>query len=167
MSERSWIIILLSLLAIGVYMTRKNVSPLLGMTAHLPRGFRNKNPLNIEYNPKNNWTGQTGIEPAGRFATFDSMEYGVRAGAKLVRNYMRRHGLRTVYSIINRWAPSHENDTNAYAEHVANKLGVSPYEPIQESDISELIYHMIKHENGEYLDRDIVEQGARLAGVLV
>lgn len=147
-------------------MARKNARPVMGITAHLPRGFRNNNPLNIEYNPRNPWKGQTGIESAGRFATFESMEHGVRAGAKLVQNYMRRYGLRTVYGIINRWAPSHENDTNAYAEHVAQKLGVSPYEPIQESDIPELIYHMIKHENGEYLDRQTVEQGARMAGVL-
>ncbi|WP_160314734.1 hypothetical protein [Photobacterium swingsii] len=31
-------------------------------------GIRNKNPLNIEYNERNNWKGQTGRN--GRFCTF-------------------------------------------------------------------------------------------------
>ncbi|KAB1458355.1 structural protein [Vibrio panuliri] len=133
-----------------------------------PRGFRNNNPLNIDFNNANNWSGQVGIETGvsnPRFAKFSSMEYGVRAAAKLIQNYMRRYNLKTVSAIINRWAPSIENDTNAYAEHVASKLGVSPYAPILESDIPELLYHMIKHENGQYLDRDTVNKGARLAGI--
>lgn len=133
-----------------------------------PRGFRNNNPLNIDYNKANDWDGQIGIEKgvsSPRFARFSSMEYGVRAAAKLVQNYMNRYGLRTVYGIINRWAPSVENDTHAYAEHVAHKLGVSPYEPIQELDIPELLYHMIKHENGKYLDMATVTKGAQMAGV--
>ncbi|EGA65105.1 hypothetical protein [Vibrio brasiliensis] len=135
-----------------------------------PRGFRNNNPLNIDYNPSNQWDGQTGIEkgvPSPRFATFKSKKWGVRAAAKLVRNYMNFYGLRTVYGIVDRWAPSVENDTNAYAEHVAHKLGVSPYEPILESDIPELLYHMIKHENGKYLDRETVNLGAKMAGIAV
>ena len=134
-----------------------------------PRGFRNKNPLNIDYNKANQWDGQTGIETgvtSPRFATFSTMEYGVRAAAKLVQNYMRRYNLKTVHSIVNRWAPSKENDTNAYAEHVAHKLGVSPYEPILESDIPQLLYHMIKHENGQYLDMSTVIKGSAMAGIV-
>ncbi|WP_240314535.1 structural protein P5 [Vibrio tetraodonis] len=133
-----------------------------------PRGFRNNNPLNIDYNKANDWEGQVGMERgvlAPRFARFSSMEYGVRAAAKLVKTYMNRYGLRSVYGIVNRWAPSVENDTNAYAEHVAYKLGVSPYEPIQELDIPELLYHMIKHENGQYLDMATVKKGSQMAGV--
>ncbi|WP_069447307.1 hypothetical protein [Vibrio scophthalmi] len=136
-----------------------------------PRGFRNNNPLNIDYNKANNWDGQMGIEtdvPKGvkpRFIKFSSMEYGVRAAAKLVKNYMNIHGLRTVHGIINRWAPDSENVTHAYVEHVAHKLGVSPYEPILESDIPELLYYMIKHENGEYLDMATVIEGSKMAGI--
>ncbi|SKA58576.1 hypothetical protein SAMN02745132_02992 [Enterovibrio nigricans DSM 22720] len=133
-----------------------------------PRGFRNNNPLNIDYHPANQWDGQTGLETSGnppRFATFSSMEYGVRAGTKLVQTYMRRYGLKTVHGIINRWAPDSENNTYAYVEHVAHELGVSPYEPLREADIPTLLYHMIKHENGRYLDMAIVRQGAAMAGI--
>ncbi|WP_245688438.1 structural protein P5 [Vibrio sonorensis] len=150
----------LLLLVVGMMMTKVTQ----------PRGFRNNNPLNIDYNKANDWDGQVGIEKGvsnPRFARFSSMEYGVRAAAKLVRNYMNRHGLRTVYGIISRWAPSVENNTNAYAEHVAHKLGVSPYEPIQELDIPELLYHMIKHENGKYLDMEVVRLGSKMAGIVV
>jgi hypothetical protein len=159
MNKQKWIVVVCALFIIaGLIMTN----------ARKPRGFRNNNPLNIDYNGANNWDGQTGMEigvPSPRFARFSSMEYGVRAAAKLVKNYMNRHGLRTVYGIINRWAPSVENDTNAYAQHVAHKLGVSPYEPIHELDIPELLYHMIKHENGQYLDMATVTKGSRMAGV--
>ncbi|KXF81774.1 hypothetical protein ATN88_00015 [Enterovibrio coralii] len=135
--------------------------------AFQPRGFRNNNPLNIDYNPANQWEGQTGKETGkgARFATFSAMEYGVRAGAKLVSNYMRRYHINTVHGIINRWAPESENNTYAYVEHVSHKLGVSPYEPIKEADIPELLYHMIKHENGRYLDMAIIRQGAAMAGI--
>jgi hypothetical protein len=133
-----------------------------------PRGFRNNNPLNIDYNKANQWDGQLGLEQGvsnPRFARFSSMKYGVRAAAKLVQNYMRRYGLKSVHDIINRWAPNNENNTYAYVEHVAHKLGVSPYEPILESDIPNLLYHMIKHENGQYLDMETVVEGAKLAGI--
>lgn len=154
-----WAIALLILLLLsGVFMK----------TAIKPRGFRNNNPLNIDFNKANDWEGQVGIETGvtnPRFAKFVSMEYGVRAAAVLVRNYMRKYGLTTVHGIINRWAPSVENNTYAYSEHVAHKLGVSPYEPIQESDIPELLYHMIKHENGQYLDMATVIEGSKMAGI--
>ncbi|MEZ9439490.1 structural protein P5 [Vibrio atlanticus] len=154
-------IIAASVCIIGVLVCMKSIN-------NKPRGFRNNNPLNIDYNKANDWDGQVGIEKgvsSPRFARFSSMEYGVRAAAKLIQNYMKRYGLKTVYGIINRWAPSVENNTHAYAEHVAHKLGVSPYEPIQEIDIPELLYHMIKHENGQYLDMAIVTKGAKMAGV--
>ncbi|ODS05206.1 Protein P5 [Vibrio scophthalmi] len=154
-----WAIALLILLLLsGVFMK----------TAIKPRGFRNNNPLNIDFNKANDWEGQVGIETgvtSPRFAKFVSMEYGVRAAAVLVRNYMRKYGLTTVHGIINRWAPSKENNTYSYVEHVAHKLGVSPYEPIQESDIPELLYHMIKHENGQYLDMATVIEGSKMAGI--
>ncbi|WP_232060919.1 structural protein P5 [Vibrio taketomensis] len=158
--KSKWVVItVIAFLLAGVYMKR----------TIKPRGFRNNNPLNIDYNQANDWDGQTGIETGvshPRFARFSSMEYGVRAGAKLVQNYMRHYGIRTVYGIINRWAPNSENDTYAYAEHVAHELDVSPYEPIIEADIPELLYHMIKHENGQYLDMATVRRGSQMAGVI-
>ncbi|WCE30099.1 structural protein P5 [Vibrio sp. SCSIO 43137] len=131
------------------------------------RGFRNKNPLNIEYNKHNKWDGQTGVEPQGRFAQFSEMKYGVRAGAKLLQTYMGKYGLRTVHGIINRWAPAHENDSHGYAEFVAKGVGVHIHDLVSVDDIPDIIYFMVKMECGSYLDMDTIEEGCQLAGVPV
>ncbi len=133
--------------------------------ARQPRGFRNNNPLNIEYSKNNNWDGQTGVEPKGRFAQFSHMKYGVRAGAKLLKRYMNTYGLRTVHGIINKWAPAVENDSNHYATTVAKRMGVDPFELIHVEDINDLIYQMVKFECGEYLPEDLIDEGCALAGI--
>lgn len=135
------------------------------MNFRQPRGFRNNNPLNIEYNEANDWVGQTGVESLGRFATFSHKKYGIRAGAKLISRYMGTYGLRTVNGIIGKWAPSHENDTNHYAATVAARMGVSPDETIYVDDINDLIYQMVKFECGEYLDYALIDEGCALAGI--
>lgn len=100
-----------------------------------PRGIRNNNPGNIDFNPRNPWQGQLGIEEGvarPRFARFDQPENGIRALGKLLINYRGKDGLPglgekgidTVLEAISRWAPSSENDTRAYAEAVARSLGV-------------------------------------------
>ena len=85
------------------------------MTASkVARGWRNNNPLNIEYSPRNRWRGQVGSD--GRFAIFSSREYGYRAALVILRNYQRRYGLTTLTEIIGRWCPPSErgNDTPRY-----------------------------------------------------
>lgn len=76
----------------------------MGVQAAMPRGIRNKNPLNIEYNKANDWEGQTGVEPEGRFARFSAAKYGIRAGAKLISNYMTIHNKQSVIAILERFA---------------------------------------------------------------
>lgn len=90
-----------------------------------PRGIRNNNPGNIVWSARNNWQGQLPHNPKvePRFARFDTAHNGIRALAKLLLNYRKVHGLRTVESLIARWAPSNENDTRAYATAVARAMG--------------------------------------------
>src|SRR5574337_394778 len=95
----------------------------------MTRGLRNNNPGNIRYNPKNNWIGQTGQDADG-FAIFDKADNGIRALARLLKNYQTVYGLNTVAGFISKWAPPDENDTVAYIASVANQLGVSPNQPI-------------------------------------
>ena len=93
--------------------------------AQEPRGLRNNNPLNIDFNPANKWQGLDRDQPSdGRFCRFVSMAYGIRAAAALLVSYQDRYGLNTVRGIIGRWAPPVENDTNAYANTVARRVGV-------------------------------------------
>lgn len=118
------------------------------------RGIRNNNPGNIDFNPRNKWQGQTGIETGvanPRFATFDKPENGIRALAKLLRNYQKLHKLNTVREIINRWAPPVENATTAYVKACARALGVDQNEVIDLSDrrlLKALTIAVIRHENG-------------------
>lgn len=125
------------------------------------RGFRNNNPGNIDYNPRNAWLGQLPPDPAieKRFARFDTAENGIRALAKLVLAYRGKDGMAgiggsgidTVREVINRWAPGVENDTEAYIKAVAAGVGAQPNQPIDLRNYRTLIAittGIIKHENG-------------------
>ncbi|BDU41050.1 hypothetical protein [Vibrio nigripulchritudo] len=65
-----------------------------------PLYFTTIKPCGIRNN--NQWTEQTSVELLGRFATFSHMKYGIRADVKLIKNYMTRYSLITVFDIINR-----------------------------------------------------------------
>ncbi|WP_341522222.1 structural protein P5 [Pseudomonas sp. G.S.17] len=127
----------------------------------IARGLRNNNPGNIDYNPRNNWQGQLPPDPAieKRFARFDTPENGIRALAKLLINYRGKdgmpgvglQGIDTVRETINRWAPSVENNTDAYVKAVSVEAGVLPNESIDIRDrriLLGVVTAIIKHENG-------------------
>ena len=139
------------------------------------RGIRNNNPGNIDFNPRNDWQGQIGKEPGGRFAIFDTPENGIRALGKLLINYRGKDGMPgvggkgidTVLETINRWAPSNENDTQAYASAVATRLGVRAMDPIDIKDpatLREMVLGIIIHENGgNPYPSMIIDEGIRRA----
>ena len=89
----------------------------------LPRGIRNNNPGNIRLT-KARWHGQKKIQSDISFIEFENATYGLRALMKVLLTYHRKYHLDTVQSIINRWAPPHENATDHYAGHVAMRLNV-------------------------------------------
>jgi hypothetical protein len=113
----------------------------------LPRGIRNNNPGNLRYlDPKNAWRGQ--IASDGAFGIYDTPANGVRAIAKQLQKYTAT-GARTVTDYVSRWAPAHENPTDAYVEHVANSLGVSPSAPINlYANLPNFVAAIIRQENG-------------------
>lgn len=103
------------------------------------RGMRNKNPMNV-VKSSIKWDGEAeGTDPT--FETFKTYSYGIRAGAKLLVNYQRLHGINTVEGLIHRYAPSHENPTGAYINHVAKAVGVAPDEPI---DVKANLYKLVR-----------------------
>lgn len=141
------------------------------------RGIRNNNPGNIDYNARNQWQGQLPPDPAieKRFARFDTPENGIRALAKLLLNYRGKDGIPAVggpgidtpLEFINRWAPSVENNTNAYVRAVAGALGVSPTTRIDIRNpvtLKSLVTSIIIHENGSnpYPDA-VISEGIRRA----
>jgi hypothetical protein len=125
-----------------------------------PRGVRNNNPGNIDYNPRNAWQGQLGLEvgvPSPRFARFDKPENGIRALGKLLINYRGKDGMPgvggpgidTVRETITRWAPGNENNTEAYIAAVARRLGVNANDVIdvrRPTTLGVMVASIIGHE---------------------
>jgi hypothetical protein len=134
----------------------------------VPRGFRNNNPGNIEKGAT--WQGlSTEGDWEPRFAVFKAPEWGIRAIARILITYRDKHGINTVRGIIDRWAPPIENDTPAYAAHVAGLLKVSTDEIIDVTEyryMRPLVAAIIQHENGSqpYSD-ELIKKGLILAGV--
>lgn len=140
------------------------------------RGLRNHNPGNIDYSPANQWQGLDPTRPSdGRFCRFLSPEWGIRAMARLLRNY-RRHpgqpgvggsGIDTVTEVIHRWAPPNENNTAAYVDQVARALRVGRDTPIDLGDrevLAPLIEAIIRHENGlQPYSRELILAGVDMA----
>ncbi|HDS1791816.1 structural protein P5 [Pseudomonas putida] len=143
-----------------------------------PRGVRNNNPGNIDFNPRNAWQGQLGLEvgvASPRFARFDQAENGIRALAKLLLNYrgkdgmpgVGRPGIDTPLEFISRWAPSRENNTLAYAQAIAKRLGVGVRDSIDISKpqvLREAVVGIIVHENGgNPYKAEVIDEGVRRA----
>jgi hypothetical protein len=137
-----------------------------------PRGLRNKNPGNIEYGPFARGMGASGSD--GRFAIFPSMVEGVCALARLLIVYYDKplaNRIDTVREVINRWAPSSENDTNAYVMAVCHLCEVGPDDVLNLRDYSTLYWLTCaigEHENGHDAFTNLVsdadlETGVRLA----
>ena len=128
----------------------------------LPRGIRNNNPLNIRKG--NNWKGEVAKCSDGEFEQFVSMQWGVRAGFKILKNYMTGYGgrvkaLTNVHDIIHRWAPPSENNCQAYIDSVCRVSGLHEYERLQFSDRNKmlaLVDGMIRVECGQPISLDII-----------
>lgn len=90
-----------------------------------PIAVLNNNPLNIRYNPMNDWIGQTGDRRG--FCTFSELAFGCRAALKLLRSYVSR-GYDTIPEIISRWAPASENNTKAYIGYVVDRFAFDLYD---------------------------------------
>ncbi|CCW31057.1 conserved hypothetical protein [Xenorhabdus nematophila F1] len=118
----------------------------------MTRGIRNNNPGNIDHNSANKWLGLLPHDPTieSRFCRFESPEYGIRALMKLLCNY-HKGGHNSVSKIINRWAPSIENNTTAYINGVAKALNVDQFEKIDinKPTLIALAKAIIRHENGK------------------
>lgn len=123
------------------------------------RGIRNNNPGNIRKGQK--WQGLADNQTDNDFLVFSRPEYGIRALCRTLRTYQRKYGLRDVQSIINRFAPPIENDTQSYVHSVCLKLDVKPDTPIDLAEkgiMLNLLKAIIRHENGEqpYTDKQIL-----------
>jgi len=98
-----------------------NSSPNLGVGEGAPRGIRNNNPGNLVRDD----TPWDGLRPASeqmdtKFHQFIEMKWGIRAMAKNLISYKKKHGVSTLLELSDRWAPS--EDRNNPDRHAANIL---------------------------------------------
>jgi hypothetical protein len=145
MTRTGWLLAALAAsLAVLAYTRKKEIMDML-----TPRGIRNNNPGNIRHSV-NAWQGMSSKQTDPDFVQFIAPEYGIRALAKLLTNYYTRDGLNTVRKIISKYAPSSENNTEAYAQAVSRALGVTPDTIISvPQHLTALVEAIIKHENGQ------------------
>ena len=96
----------------------------------IPRGIRNNNPLNIRRS-KDKWKGMRVVQSDAQFCQFESLEWGWRAAFWLLtRTYYHKYRLFTIRTIVTKWAPAIENNTQAYIANVSRLTGIGPDEPI-------------------------------------
>lgn len=114
------------------------------------REIRLNNPGGIKKTSQH-WFGSSNVQDDPVFIRFDTPVYGVRALMKVLLNYQSVHGLNTIRGIIERWAPETENDTEAYINDVAQRMGMGPDGLLDLKDIPTLIkltQCIIHHECG-------------------
>lgn len=144
------------------------------------RGFLNNNPGNMDRSEPP-WNGeirdvslctndvQRRELTRGRFCVFVSPVMGIRAMAKNLLAYNSRLGCRSVRDYINRWAPPIENNTEAYIQNVARRIGVSADETIAIRDrnvMAALIDGIIRVEcAGMPYEGNEIEDGIKEAGL--
>ena len=92
-------------------------------TKKLPRGLRNRNPLNIRKTDQF-WQGQTGND--GTFCIFLNNAYGYRAAFRILKTYNTKYHIYSVREIIKRWAPESDgNNTRGYIVMATTPEGTS------------------------------------------
>lgn len=125
-----------------------------------PRGIRNNNPLNIRQNHTNDikWLGESLDDHDAEFEEFESPFYGLRAAARVMRTYKLKYNAKTIRTIVERWAPPNENDTESYIRSVSQKTGLAElYELSSADEYAKVIAAMVYHENGRQpYDADLI-----------
>lgn len=120
---------------------------------------RHNNPGNLRGSPD-------AIGRAGGFAVFSDAVSGFAGMGKLLVNYARQ-GRDTVASIISKWAPPNENNTNAYIATLAREMGVDPNAHLNVNDpnvMVQLMNGIARVESGHVTwSQDTIRKGAERA----
>lgn len=142
----------------------------------MTRGQRNNNPLNIRHSA-DRWLGACTEQTDPAFVQFETMAHGYRAAWRVLNSYatrFRKEGKPLcINTIIARWAPPEENDTNTYARIVArlstlggNELLLPPSKPRGYVKLARIIGAMTCVECGigpAEVDTEAICRGYRLA----
>lgn len=103
------------------------------MAKQQPRGLRNNNPLNIRHSA-NRWRGLSDSQTDSQFCQFRALRWGLRAAAVILRTYIKKYRCDTIAKIIARFAPTNENNTEAYISRVSDLTGIDRNKKLKFSD---------------------------------
>lgn len=121
------------------------------ITTGIPRGIRNRNPLNIRRS-KVAWQGKSEVQSDPDFEQFIDPHHGIRAAARNLLTYYRRDKLNTVQAIVSKWAPPEDdNDTSAYISAVCEYMATGADTPLDLEDadrLGALVCAMMRQEIG-------------------
>ena len=110
-------------------------------------GQRNNNYGNLRTTDA--FEGKTGVNKS--YDTYETPEKGMRALARVLDTYSSKHGINTIDQLINRYAPASDNTGGShenYKKFLAQKLGVSPNDPIDvKGRRAEIMDAIIRFEN--------------------
>lgn len=129
----------------------------------VPRGIRNNNPLNIKKGC--NWKGERPIQSDPVFEEFQTMQLGIRAALRLMRNHITgykgtRPKMNTLKKLIAVWAPPTENSTTRYVDYVSAQVGLSPsdiIDPDNRALMCKIARAMAHVECGVWLEPELFE----------
>lgn len=119
----------------------------------VPRGVRNRNPLNIRVAQANDWRGEVphAGNTDGEFEQFEDAVFGLRAAIRLIRVHHRR-GATTIRRLATVWAPPGENPhLDSYIRLVAKHAAVDPDTVLdfsRDAHLRPVLLGMIRAENG-------------------
>ena len=126
----------------------------------MSRGLRNNNPGNIRIS-NIRFKGEIHPSTDESFKQFESMAYGYRAMIKILKYYYNHYNLRTVEQMIHRWAPTIENNTDAYILCVCREIGLPTNGEVYVDDeelMCNLVAAMSRVENGVKADKEIIKE---------
>ncbi len=121
-----------------------------GISTMFPEGVRLNNPGNIRHS-HDKWHGESRLQDNKKFVRFLTPQSGIRAMMKILLTYEDVYRITTISSIIMRWAPPAENNTQAYIDDVSVRMGIPSHMMLNMHDPDTLIslsQAIVTHENG-------------------
>lgn len=130
----------------------------------MSRGLDNCNPGNLRLSAVR-YKGEIRPSRDRQFRTFESMAWGYRAIFVLLHTYSVRYKCKTLRSMVERYAPPVENDTDGYLRFVSMRAAVHPDCEVDTLDhrmMTAIVSAVSLIENGKPADPAAVEEGWNL-----
>ena len=114
---------------------------------------KNANPCNVkELSGGRKWRGQVGVDAKGH-CRFSSIQYGLRAAVFTLRSYEKKHNIRTLKGIVDRFCGGNSD----YVAFLSRRMNLSPDEEFSiTARMPELIRFMSAYESGREVSPDML-----------